>query len=108
MHYSLLEVESGSPAVARRLRVFLSSKAILAFAVLCGWLTVKCVLFVRLAYTSDMFSLLQMSLSWLDGRPLLWENCFGNHARLHDYYSVLAFAPLTFTFGAYGLFAGYL
>jgi len=72
------------------------------------WLVMKAVLFSHWVYTSDLFSLLQMSYSWMDGKPVLWENCFGQHARIHSYYAVLLFGPLTRFLGAYGLFVGYL
>jgi len=72
------------------------------------WLVIKIVLFLRWEYTSDLFSFLQMSYSWMDGKPVLWENCFGVHSHLHNYYGVLLLGPLTRVLSVYGLFGGYV
>lgn len=67
----------------------------------------KALLFRAFEYAgSDLYSFLEMSRSWLDGRPLLYENAYGYHAAIHSFYLLLAFAPLTLPWGAYGLFAG--
>jgi hypothetical protein len=79
---------------------------ILALTALAIWTVAKWALFRGLEYTSDLFSTLQMSYSWIEGQPVLYENAFGPHGEIHNYYGIMAFAPLTKTFGAYGLFAG--
>jgi len=77
----------------------------LALAVIAYWLVVKSVLFHRLEYTSDLFSNLELSRSFFDGRPLLWENGFGDHKAIHNLYIAVLFYPFTRFLGAYGLFA---
>lgn len=72
------------------------------------WGVVKANLFEQLAYTSDLFSTIQISRSWMDGRPLLSENAFGGFADLHNVYALLVLGPATALFGAYGLFVPYL
>ena len=72
------------------------------------WWVVKHYLFQGLEYTSDLFSFLQASNSWMYGRPLFFENQYGVVTESHNYYAILAFGPLTKLFGAYGLFAGFL
>jgi hypothetical protein len=77
---------------------------VLALAVISYWLLVKSVLFDRLEYTSDLFGNLELSRSVFEGRPLLWENQFGNHKAFHNLYIAVLLYPLTRFLGAYGLF----
>src|SRR5581483_7046103 len=44
-------------------------------------------LFKGLQYTFDLFGFVQMSRGWLRGHPLLFENGWGNHAQIHNYYT---------------------
>lgn len=53
---------------------------------------------------NDMYAFLQMSVSWLDGRPFMYDNIWGYHHRIHNYYTVLLWAPFIRLGGAYGLF----
>lgn len=88
-------------------RLARTALAILATLVVLFALACKALLFHDLEYTaSDLYSFLEMSRSWLGGAPLLYENAYGSHAAIHGFYLVLAFAPLTWWLGAYGLFAG--
>ena len=88
-------------------RLARTALAILATLVVLFALACKALLFHDLEYTaSDLYSFLEMSRSWLRGAPLLYENAYGSHAAIHGFYLVLAFAPLTWWLGAYGLFAG--
>src|SRR4051812_34735661 len=64
-------------------------------------------LFKGLQYTFDLFGFVQMSRGWLRGHPLLFENGWGNPAQIHNYYTILAFSPLSQLWGAYGLFVGH-
>ena len=77
----------------------------LAFVALFLWLISKSFLFQGLEYTSDLFSFLQMSRISLQ-KGILFENAWGRMAVIHNFYTILLFSPLTFFFGAYGLFAG--
>ncbi len=70
-----------------------------------GFLGFKVVRFQLLGYTfNDMYAFIQMSHSWLDGRPFMYENIWGYHHQIHNYYTVLLWGPLTHWLGAYGLF----
>ncbi len=81
--------------------------ALLGGAAVAYWLLVKAALFDRLDYLSDLFSFLQMSISVFGGRPLLYENAYGDHRVIHNYYVMPLFYPLTHVLGAYGLFVGH-
>lgn len=73
---------------------------------LIGFFFFKVIRFQTLGYTfNDMYAFLQMSRSWMDGRPFMYENIWGYHHRIHNYYTVLLWGPLCQAFGAYGLFA---
>lgn len=62
--------------------------------------------FQALYYTyNDMYIFLQNSCSWLDGRPLLYENIGGYDDRIHNNYGMLLWGPLIYVAGAYGAFA---
>lgn len=74
--------------------------------ILVGFFLIKLLRFQTLGYTfNDMYAFLQMSRSWLDGRPFMYENIWGYHHRIHNYYTVLFWGPLCRAFGAYGVFA---
>ncbi|WP_159477353.1 hypothetical protein [Dyadobacter sp. 3J3] len=57
---------------------------------------------------SDGMLALQLSRGWLEGRPLLYDNFYGDHARQHNYYFILLTGFLTKFTGIYGLFLAYL
>ncbi|WP_420148013.1 hypothetical protein [Spirosoma sp.] len=66
----------------------------------------KIVRFQGLYYTfNDMYIFLQQSYSWMDGRPLLYENIWGYDDRIHNNYAMLLWGPLIYVLGAYGAFA---
>jgi hypothetical protein len=77
---------------------------VLAMAMIAYWLLVKCVLFRRLEYSDDLFTNLELTRTVFEGRPLLWENAYGNHKAFHNYYLAPLLYPLTRFLGAYGLF----
>ena len=81
---------------------------VFVFLLLSYWGVVKHYLFQGLEYTSDLVSFVQLSNSWMYGWPLLYENQYGMVSEAHNYYTILAFGPLTKVAGAYGLFAGFL
>ncbi|QMW02324.1 hypothetical protein [Spirosoma foliorum] len=61
--------------------------------------------FQTLGYTfNDMYAFIQMSCSYLDGRPFMYDNIWGFHHRIHNYYTILLWGPLCYLWGAYGLF----
>jgi hypothetical protein len=67
----------------------------------------KALLFHNLEYYhTDFFGFLEMSRSLFQSGELLRDNVYGHHAAIHNYYLMLAFAPLTLSFGAYGLILG--
>jgi hypothetical protein len=57
-------------------------------------------------YHTDFFGFLEMSRSLFQSGELLRDNVYGHHAAIHNYYLMLAFAPLTLALGAYGLILG--
>jgi hypothetical protein len=57
-------------------------------------------------YHTDFFGFLEMSRSLFQRGELLRDNVYGHHAAIHNYYLLLAFAPLTLGLGAYGLVLG--
>ena len=66
----------------------------------------KVIRFQALYYTyNDMYIFLQESCSWVDGRPLLYENVWGYDDRIHNNYGMLLWGPLIYIAGAYGAFA---
>ena len=74
--------------------------------ILIGFFLFKILRFQTLGYTfNDMYAFLQMSRSWMDGQPFMYENIWGYHHKIHNYYTVLVWGPLTRAFGAYGIFA---
>ncbi|MBO0933616.1 hypothetical protein [Fibrella aquatilis] len=80
--------------------VAISSLALLLF------FAFKAFSFQALYYTyNDLYIFLQNSCSWMDGRPLLYENVWGYDDRIHNNYAMLLWGPLIYTFGAYGAFA---
>ncbi|GAB2575595.1 hypothetical protein [Spirosoma areae] len=65
----------------------------------------KVLRFQALYYTyNDMYIFLQASCSWLNGRPLLYENIWGYDDRIHNNYAMLLWGPLIYVSGAYGAF----
>lgn len=58
-------------------------------------------------FTDGMLAL-QLSRGWLEGRPVLYDNFYGDHARQHNYYFILLTGFLTKFAGIYGLFLTYL
>ncbi|MDC0358170.1 DUF2079 domain-containing protein [Oligoflexia bacterium] len=77
---------------------------LIALLVIAYWLTIKIHLLESLAYTADLFHAVQSSSSYLHGRPLLFNNRFGAEAYHHNFFLQLLFGPLTYYFGAFGLF----
>ncbi|GAB4035391.1 hypothetical protein [Spirosoma jeollabukense] len=66
----------------------------------------KVIRFQGLYYSfNDMYIFLQASCSWMNGRPLLYENIWGYDDRIHNNYAMLLWGPLIYVSGAYGAFA---
>jgi predicted membrane protein DUF2079 len=59
--------------------------------------------FYDLGYTSDLFVGVQAARSWLEGRGLLHDNCFGNMLGWHAYFLLLPLGLIAKPFGAPGL-----
>lgn len=69
------------------------------------FLIYKLMRFDALGYSfNDMYAFVQMSCSWMDGRPFMYDNIWSYHHRIHNYYTVLLWGPLCYTLGANGLF----
>src|SRR5438093_4769233 len=59
--------------------------------------------FYALGYTSDLFVSVQAARSWLEGRGLLQDNCFGNVLATHTYFLLVPLGFIAKPFGAPGL-----
>jgi len=59
--------------------------------------------FYDLGYSSDLFASVQAARSWLEGRGLLQDNCFGNVLVIHTYFLLLPLGFIAKPFGAPGL-----
>jgi hypothetical protein len=59
--------------------------------------------FYDLGYSGDLFVLTQLARSWLEGRGLLQDNCFGNFLAIHTYFLLLPLGLIAKPFGAPGL-----
>lgn len=79
----------------------------IALIVICFWFYIKLVNFEICHYGGDLFSTVQIGNSWMHGKPLLYENAAGYHARIHNYYFTLLTGVFTYFWGAYGLFVWY-
>lgn len=77
---------------------------ITAIVLLVFFFIAKSQLFAKLTYQSDLFSHIQSSRSWLQERPIMYENNYGHHARYHNYFFNLLMGPLVLWWGAYGIF----
>ena len=64
----------------------------------------KVIRFQHQDYRSDLYTHLEIARGWLQGRPLLHENRYGHHERLHNYFLDLVMGPFALLWGAYGLF----
>ncbi len=69
------------------------------------FLMYKVLRFDALGYSfNDMYAFVQMSCSWMDEWPFMYDNIWSYHHRIHNYYTVLLWGPLCYTLGAKGLF----
>ena len=59
--------------------------------------------FYDLSYTSDLFVCVQLARSWLEGRGLLQDNCYGNFLAIHSCFLLLPLGLIAKPFGAPGL-----
>ena len=77
----------------------------LAFAVFTAvWVfALKLKTFYDLGYSGDLFAVTQLARSWLEGRGLLHDNCFGNYLAIHTYFFLLPLGLIAKPFGAPGL-----
>jgi hypothetical protein len=73
-----------------------------------GWylflFIIKCLQFHQCQYTSDLITHLQISRDWLLGKPLFYENCYGRHDLIHNYFFDPLMGILTYSLNAYGIF----
>jgi uncharacterized membrane protein len=59
--------------------------------------------FYDLCYSGDLFVSLQTARSWLEGKGLLRDNCWGNVLAIHTYFLLLPLGLVAKPFGAPGL-----
>jgi hypothetical protein len=65
--------------------------------------TLKLKTFYNLGYSSDLFTSVQAARSWVEGRGLLQDNCFGNVLVIHTYFLLVPLGLIAKPFGAPGL-----
>jgi hypothetical protein len=69
-----------------------------------GWVfALKLQAFYELSYSGDLFLSVQAARSWLEGKGLLHDNCFGNVLVIHTYFLLLPLGLVAKPFGAPGL-----
>jgi Predicted membrane protein (DUF2079) len=59
--------------------------------------------FYDLGYSSDLFVMVQAARSWLEGKGVLQDNCFGNLLAIHTHFLLLPLGLMAKPFGAPGL-----
>jgi hypothetical protein len=65
--------------------------------------TLKLKTFYDLGYSGGLFLNVQAARSWLEGRGLLQDNCYGNNLATHGYFLLLPLGLIAKPFGAPGL-----
>src|SRR5438093_1423941 len=69
-----------------------------------GWVfALKLQTFYALGYSGDLFDSVQIARSWLEGKGVLQDNCFGNVLAIHTYFMFLPLGFIAKPFGAPGL-----
>lgn len=59
--------------------------------------------FYDLGYSGDLFVSVQAARSWLEGKGVLQDNCFGNMLAIHTYFMLVPLGLIAKPFGAPGL-----
>src|SRR5437870_3135653 len=59
--------------------------------------------FYDLGYSGDLFVSVQAARSWLEGKGVLQDNCFGNILAVHTYFMLVPLGVIAKPFGAPGL-----
>src|SRR5436309_5051232 len=59
--------------------------------------------FYDLGYSGDLFISVQAARSWLEGKVILQDNCFGNILAIHTYFMLVPLGLIAKPFGAPGL-----
>lgn len=59
--------------------------------------------FYDLGYSGDLFISVQAARSWLDGKGILQDNCFGNILAIHTYFMLVPLGLIAKPLGAPGL-----
>jgi hypothetical protein len=69
-----------------------------------GWVfAFKLKTFYDLGYSGDLFASVQAARSWLEGKGLLKDNCWGNDLAIHTYFLLPPLGLVAKPFGAPGL-----
>lgn len=82
------------------LAVFFASLGMLIW-----YFAAKLTIFEKLGYQSDLYTHLEICRGWLQGRPIMHENCYGYHSQFHNYFFDLLMGFIVKPFGVYGLFS---
>lgn len=76
----------------------------ISLGILVWYFAAKLTIFSKMGYQSDLYTHLEIARGWLQGRPLMHENCYGYHNKLHNYFFDLLMGPLAKQWGAIGIF----
>ena len=69
-----------------------------------GWVfALKLQTFYDFGYSGDLFLSVQAARSWLEGKEVLHDNCFGNVLVIHTYFLLVPLGLIAKPFGAPGL-----
>jgi uncharacterized membrane protein len=79
-----------------------SALALAVFTAVCVF-ALKLKTFYDLGYSEDLFVSLQAARTWLEGKGLLHDNCWGNVLTVHTYFLLLPLGLVAKPFGAPGL-----
>lgn len=74
-----------------------------AFLIVVWVFALKLQTFYHLGYSGDLFVSVQAARSWLEGKRLLEDNCFGNLLTIHTYFLLVPLGLVAKPFGAPGL-----
>lgn len=80
------------------------STALVTLGIYTWYFLAKINIFQRTGYESDLFTHIQASRGWLQGRTIMHENAYGYHHKIHNYFFNLLMGPIVLPLGAYGLF----
>ncbi len=83
------------------------TRLVIVNTILFIFLISKITIYSQLDYTSDFFTMLELSRSWFRDGTFMFEPAFGFHAAIHGYYFMLLFYPFTLMANGYGVIVAF-